>query len=193
MIELVLNKFKELINRLDKYGHGAVKFLNKGLEPDEIESIINKNEIKLPDILVQHFIACNGLQKCDLTIGEALLFNTGIPFGLEEAIRQFNYSKMEDYYPESLFPIFHDGGGEELLFQLGPEEDFGFIYYMSSSNVYFDTLITYCDSYELLLESVIECYERGAYKIENEILIIDYKLRSKIFEELNPKSEYWKI
>ena len=47
------------------------------------------------------------------------------------------------------------------------------------------------DSIESMIDTLIECYQNGAYKVANGKLEIDFDLESKTAQKFNPLSEFW--
>lgn len=103
-----------------------------------------------------------------------------------------------------MFPLFGSGGGDFFIIDLRDNSSTnGMIYFYSPSDPSFDRFVTYCDSLELLLKCVLQCftenvYGYAAYKdvLDKNIIyfdVYDNDAECMIFKRNNPKSSYWDI
>lgn len=123
------------------------------------------------------------------------LFTLGAFPPFEWSLDDYKEFSSVGYWDKTKFPLFGSGGGDYFLINCDEmSSTYSRIYFYSPTNVNFDGMITYFDSLESLILSVIESYQSEAYYLdESKSLGTNTKLERKIVKKYNPNSEYWKL
>jgi hypothetical protein len=153
-------------------------------------------DFDVPDDAVTLYEWKNGTNEDSKDADE--LFIDGYFLNIDSSIEMCKIELKVEWNNE-FFPLFNGYG--DVLTLIGVKKDsinFNKIFFYDPTSggtnaVYGKCLIEYCDSLESLIDSVIECYERGVYKIDSESreMIIDWDLYREIFNKNNPNAEYW--
>lgn len=108
-----------------------------------------------------------------------------------EAIKQVRSTDRP--YDSRLVEIISDNGEESLLFNTNPGPHYGKFYMYSVHRLYIDYPISYFDSLEAMLKTVIESYKKKAYLYDtqkNRLKILNDKFVS-IAKKNNKNSAFW--
>lgn len=201
-----MQKLKHFLHDLDEVLYKKripiIKFFNNGVDRNNLVELFNKFAIPFDPIeeLFLFFEWHNGINMALLDTEpdvDITLFTLGIPCSIEESFRAYLYYSVENsFWTTNLFPLFESSGGDYFLIDFNKNsKGFKKIFFFSPSNPYFQGTISIYDSLLLLIESIIECYEKNIYKLDEamEELIIQPKLETEVFRKNNPLSEYWKV
>jgi cell wall assembly regulator SMI1 len=183
--------YDKLYNFLKQINHPVLSSLKKGLTEDKIRELEIKYKINLPTSLKDLYSTYNGVNTEGKTIGELSIFPNGIFLSLEESFSAFNVNTEHNYWEKSYFPICANGDGDFILVQLAPEEDFDRIYWYSPSNTDFDCITSIYDNEFSMINTVIKCYEKGAYFIKSDLVEVNFEFEFRISRPLNLLSGYW--
>lgn len=94
---------------------------------------------------------------------------------------------------KNFFPFASSGHGEHLSVRIEKNINTSSMVYLSQLyDASLDVDTTIYDSLDILIISIIECFNNEAYKIINDSLSIDVELEWKLCSKLNPKSDFWK-
>ena len=153
-------------------------------------------DIEVPNDVITLYEWKNGTNEDSKDADE--LFIDGYFLNIDSSIEMCKIEPKEEWNSE-FFPLFMGYGGVVTL--IGVKKDsinFNKIFFYDptsgATNVtHGKCLIEYSDSLENLIDSVIECYERGVYKIDSESseMITDFDLCREIYIKNNPNAEYW--
>jgi hypothetical protein len=136
------------------------------------------------------------------SLGELQMFSLNVFFPLDRLIDFYlnELGSIQDYPLETshLFPIFQSGIGEQTFMDIAlTSKTFGKIYYYSRWEIELvETIVSYADSLESLLASVIECYEKDIYYLRKGTSVLERlndQLECAVFLKHNPNSDYWKV
>ncbi|MBG9377712.1 hypothetical protein I5907_15830 [Panacibacter sp. DH6] len=97
-------------------------------------------------------------------------------------------------YDPLLIEIITDNGEESILFNNKPGTHYGKLYMYSVPQLYIEQPISYFDSLEAMVKTIIEGYKEKAFKrkTQKKRLHIDYDKFAAIAKKINKKSAYWK-
>lgn len=194
-----MGNFKELLIDFEKQLREAnapiLEKLKDELTPDRAKELLSHTGINNKS-LFDLYSWKNGIKNMEeYSIGELELFPMGIMLSLEDAILHYEiYTKKERIWKESLFPLFTRGGDYLILDINADSKTAGMILLYSPELLLSDKPETMYDSLEDLFKTILDCFKKGAYRINQDDGTIDvnYDLEQKISTERNPKSEYWK-
>lgn len=170
------------------------------LEPERLEDLIDLlNQYKIPLLqeLLDLFMWKNGIDSALLFSEEGYKFELtsfGNFFELRGLLsHHFLEIKTKNIpYDNKYFAIFFTASGDRILVDIDSKSNTYsrlFIYAPSVTLSYEPMQIF--DSLELMLDTIIECYEKGAYSVLDGILNVDYDLESSIAKRININSEFW--
>lgn len=170
--------------------------LNPALNNDEIDSFMRKIGIE-DDIISAFYRWKNGVSY---NINEPTLLYEFCSFGVMlplEFISQICIPEDEYYeWEPHFFPIIGNYQGDYLLYNSDKNSStYGMLHLYSAALLLVDEKITYYDSIETMVQSIIDCFESGAYRYNAtnlEGLTIDDEKAIEINKKNNPLSEYWK-
>ncbi|WP_291913296.1 SMI1/KNR4 family protein [Chitinophaga sp. CB10] len=185
----------QITSYLLKYDAYVLEILQPGISEAEIKTQIDKIGINLPLSVYDLYKWRNGIRDIyENNFSRQIFFDFGIFFSLESAIDLYKSDSIENkYWSRSYFPVFTNGGGDFLLLNIDElSGEWGMIYLFSPAiNLSIDPVSIY-DSIEAMVDSILLCYNKGAYFFENRELLIDTNLEFEICEQRNPRSLYWK-
>lgn len=175
----------------------AINLLQPGSLKNKVLEDLKNIEIENPE-LVDFYCWRNGVSDFDMqnkNISELELFPFGIMLSLESAINIYLlYTTKLKAWSKSLFPIFANGGGDFLLLDIdNNSKQFSQIHIYCPSILLSTQTETIYDSIETLFKTVIACYYKGVYKMDNDDISIDvdYYQEKELSKSLNPNSDYW--
>jgi len=181
-------------NALAKAQSPILYKLNAGLDFIVINESLKRMHIE-NEALITFYGWKNGVSKIGRgIIGEIEIFPDGSMLSLEEAENVYNiYTQEESSWGKNLFPIFTNGGGDYLLYDIDDKsQTFEMIFLYAPSLLLDEKPQTIYDSLESLVETQIQCLKSNAYNFDSKgIDEIDYDLLSDISAKNNPKSKYW--
>lgn len=173
--------------------------VNKLIKPENSKNIIELLEnYKLG--IVQDFI---DLYSWKNGIDSALIFDEA---GYENELTSygsfFELSSLLSYYELELitgvlynkkyFAFFYSIAGDRILIDLEKKsKTFGKIFIYAPSITLSSEPIKIFDSLELMIDTIIQCYEKKAYTIIDGELNINFDLESEISKKMNRESEFW--
>jgi hypothetical protein len=191
-------KLTELLDKLlivlKEKGFAIVEWFDAGIERGIIRSQV---ELSFPNEVFELYEWRNGIKEDLLqnkTIGDLTFFGLGYFPNFGRSLITYNNYKNH-YWEKAFFPLFESGGGEYYLINCDKlSNDYKTIFFWSPSDEMFEDVISIFDSLNNLIESIIHCYDSGAYYLdENKSLRIDGNKEIEVCTKLNPQSEYWKL
>ncbi|OIQ97454.1 hypothetical protein GALL_204640 [mine drainage metagenome] len=110
-----------------------------------------------------------------------------------QEIKEDKESYLSDCYASSFIPIISEGE-QKILFNNKSGSHYGKLYLYSVPCLYIDYPISYYDSLETMVTTIIEAYKKNAYayNLESNWLDIDHEKFREIAKKNNKKSTYWK-
>ncbi|RFZ85639.1 hypothetical protein DYU05_08595 [Mucilaginibacter terrenus] len=185
----LIGLFYDLIKKKNKKLHSL---LGDGLAPEQVEQTFSSLSLCVPDEVKYLFTLTNGYKAHNLTIGEALLFDHGIPLSLEQAVNEWqNQFQHGDPELRMMLPIFENGGGDFLLVNCDPSSpDFKKIFIWSPPEIILEPVSIY-SSLISLFSTNIRCFMVRAYYYDSKQLIIDDAKQYMEAVRLNRKCQYW--
>lgn len=118
----------------------------------------------------------------------------GVMLPLEFISKLYGEGDYRGDWEGHYFPLIGNYAGDYLLYNSDKNSDsYGMLYLYSPSLLFIDEKISYHDSIESMIQSIIECFRRGAYNYDEKRggLDADIDLQYEIYARLNPKSSYW--
>ncbi|HVX51819.1 MAG TPA: SMI1/KNR4 family protein [Chitinophagaceae bacterium] len=193
-----MKQLKELLvefeDALIKAQCPILKKLKAGHDAVFVKELLNRWNIQNGGLTTLYSWKNGLMNMADSVIGEIELFPNGSMLPLEEAEEVYNiYTQEESYWDKNLFPIFTNGGGDYLLYDVdnkSPTYEMIFLY--APSLLLDEKPQTKYDSLESLIETQIQCLNNDSYNFDSKgIYDIDYDLLYEISAKHNPKSKYW--
>ena len=194
--------YDQLLKELEKARSPVLSYLQPGISRPIIDkSLIENNiEVSIPDEVYSLYQWRNGVTEDainSMSSGEVELFRLAIFDSLGISIQNYQGPDLQNYtWAKGLFPLFDNGLGDYYLIDTKEGSDtYKMIMYHPASNPYIQGIASVFDSLDTCLATVAECYRRKAYYYlpDSPYLEIDPKLEKNLWEEMNPKSEYYKI
>ncbi|MFL9483976.1 hypothetical protein ACI6Q2_14450 [Chitinophagaceae bacterium LWZ2-11] len=181
-----MEDFKHLLNELDevlqKYNPDEYGKLQAPLPDDIINSKLQKAGIN-DDNVKAWFQWKNGEQEDTY----AQIMECSGVLSLDDVEKYSNGNRFNPL----LKPLFSEG---DFMFlfntNLGPH--YGKLYFYSVACLYIDYPISYYDSMEDMVKTIIEAYRVGAYKYENDWLDVEESQFNNIAKSYNKNSVYWR-
>jgi hypothetical protein len=125
-----------------------------------------------------------------VNIGKYQFCNFGYFLPYDEAVK-YQESFIEEKYfnNKNYFPFMASLGGDFLLIDKTKKKSKVFLY--SPNLLVNEPIVTY-DSIENFIETIYECFNKGAYKYDKETYLeIDDELERKLTLKLNRNSKFW--
>lgn len=200
-----MKSFKDQLNMLlqilKKNNSPVVELLQDPISRSEIDLLIEKLNIDLPDEVYELFGWRNGvLTPEEYFLGQTWIFPLGGFFPIQNSIGQYNYyTENDEYWKKSMFLLFESGGGEMYLIECNKSSpQFGMIFKHSDGAIDYEVIISAYDSLRNLITTIVECYKEGAFVCNPKtgVRIPDMKanrLHISICKKNNPKSDLWKL
>ncbi|MBN9385090.1 MAG: hypothetical protein J0H74_30320 [Chitinophagaceae bacterium] len=190
------NLLKEFSLVLQSQDAPILKRLNDGIPPEQVKTTFEHRWF--PEEVFQLYNWHDGTDlEEDAVIGELWMFKAGAFMSSSRAMQCYKRRAGEDdYWDAYKFPLFESRGGEYYLIDNKKNSTTaGMIFWHSIGAVDFDTIISKYDSLGTLFETILRCFQQGAYSYNKttRILEFDFDLERRITRELNPGSAYWKI
>jgi hypothetical protein len=190
------DKLLELEEVIKGYKPLLMNAVNEGLSNLVIKEKLKGITSNLSNDIITLYEWKNGINGDAVEADE--LFVDCFFLTIDSALDYCEWESME-IWKGRFFPLFMGYGG--VLTLIGLEEsksDFNKIFFYDPTSggtnaTHGKQLISYCDSLLSLIVSVIQCYQEGVYKYNNEIeeFVIDWDLLHDIHKRNNPNSEYW--
>ncbi len=186
---IFMQTFKALISELDSVlkTYNPVEY--KKLQPPLPDDCVNKylNEINITDQCFKALFQWkNGEEDssyCQMTSDGGL-----------QSLETIMQSKMFDKpYADSFIEVLSDNGEQSVLFNNRPGKHYGQLYFYSIG-LYMKYPISYYDSLETMIQTIIKAYTTGAYEYNNEkqFLNVNFDSFSLIAKQFNKSSIFWK-
>ena len=185
-----MQTFKSLLEELDatlkKYNMQEYEKLQSPLPTKEIDEYLK--EIGINDEKVKALFQWKNGEKED---SYCQMMEYGGLQSLELIKERVMTNKT---YDPSLIEIISDNGEESILFNNKIGSHYGKLYMYSVGQLYIGHPISYFDSLETMVKTIIEAYKTEAFKYdaENEWLNISFEKFASIAQKINKKSVYWK-
>jgi len=167
------------------------EFLNKGIDEEEKNKLIRLfNENKVPNDIFEIYNWHNGTAtNFELPMENFYLFPTYYLLSINEIdeILQINFFNFNE---QKLLPILSSGHGEYLAISLKLPHQIFLIQFALPD---LDTCTSIYDNINVMLETIILCYERKYFYIEQDSLLdMDFDKSWALSKKMNPNSDYWK-
>ncbi len=194
----------QLSKELERIKSPLIDFFQPGIARRDIDEKLKKEGVALqmPAEVFDLYKWRNGLKEEILdskAIGEISLFSLGIFSSLAAAIKSYqHYAIQNKYWDEGMFPLWESGGGDFYLIDCNKKSKTyrRIMFFSHIDPIVSDGVKSKFDSIETLIQSILECYQRGIYRYDypdRSFLEVDDKLQLIVFIGNNQKSEYWKI
>ena len=199
--EELSNSLDRLLEVLVEKESPLVARLKKGIDKDYINSIIEPHEIIFPEELFTYYGWRNGFTIGPdefISMASVTLFTLGNPIPVETSLEEyFEYSFVNGFWEKKYFPLFESGIGDYYLMDLDPDSsNYKMIMFYSPATPYFQGVISFSDSLQKLIETIVECYERNIYFFEefegDKVFVTIPGTSFELWKKNNPKSEYWR-
>jgi len=191
----ILNEFYATLRSVHS---PIVKYLNAGLNRNEIEAKIKLLNLSFPEEAYTFYKYKNGinLEMAQKEFIEIWIVPLGTIISLENAINRYsNLAGKIQGWKKSMFPIFESTGGDFYLLDCEKDSpNYGFVYYYLPTNVDFEFSISAFDSLGCFLETITACWKKGIFFYNSEgFFEYDFKNYIGVASLKNKNSEYWKI
>jgi len=189
----LLKNLNALLNSI----HAPIlKRLNKGITTEDASRVFG--DLQFPEEVFQLYNWHNGMALEEKgKIGEFWLFSLGAILPAEMAMKIYKMKVGNDkYWDIDKFPLFESRGGEYFLIDIDKNrETYGMIFLYSVGAVDFEVIISMYDSLESLFETIIRCFQQGAYFYNHITKTLGFNpdLERAIVRKYNPRADYWKI
>jgi len=190
---------KNILNEFDStmkaYCFPMYERLIQPLEPGEIINIFNTLGLSDP-VLLELYKWRNGIpNQEDLPTNAFRIFPFGVFPPLNDVLQFQELGVSEECWKKSLISIVASYSGDFLLYESSRKsENYGMLFLYSPNLGYVEDVISYYDSVETMLLTIIQCFYEDALNYINieSGLNIDWDMYFEISSKLNPKSDYWK-
>jgi hypothetical protein len=198
----ILKACDQLYNELQAARSPLVSFFQPGIAKQAVDAALKKGGvgIKLPDEVYSLYEWRNGIGEEKLNsmaLGEVALFTLAVFNSLNLAIETYHSPDLRSYaWCIGLFPLFESFAGDFYFIDTNEESDtYKMIMFYSFSNPYISKATSVFDSLYSCLTTVAECYKKGAYFYIPGLSYLETNRKQEIsiWENNNPKSEYFKI
>lgn len=122
------------------------------------------------------------------------LFSFGSPIAYIETPNLYLLDRNTDrYFANKYLPIIYNNILEDpVLINLSKKsKDFGAVYYYCPSVTLSSSPVIIYDSLSSCIETIIECYQEGAYMINDKGLFENNDKEQEISIRMNKKADYW--
>lgn len=186
----VLNALEQC---LKQYVEPVYHKLEKGVSYEYITEIVNEFDL-IDDNIKNLYHWRNGIKRdTGKYVGQFDFFSFGKMLPLEEALVHYKIYMNGGSWPSNYFPLFTTNAGDYLLYDSDKKsKTYGMLFLYSPSLLITEPKTAY-DSLESFFQTVIQCYQQGAYRFNHSsnILEIDDEREWEISTKLNPNSKYW--
>lgn len=193
---MIKEKLLLLEKLLIEKGNPIVKMMEEPSDHDELIEVITNYEFSFLKDFVDFYLWKSGL-KSDFFKEEAFkyeLTSFGNYFDIESILSFFTMERISKSLPydKKYLAFFFNSCGDRVIIDLKEKsKTFGRLFIFAPSITLSSKPMQIFDSIECMVDTIVECYQKGAYKIENDKLIIDFDLESEIAQKNNPHSEFW--
>jgi len=177
-----------ILKKLERYfinQHSeAYTDLQEGMSIADINQKLKSIGLTFPPEVYELFQWKSGKNSAsDAPIRKSLLFAGGIFESLDTLIEEYKIRHGRAEWEAHYFPLFTNGGGDYLLVNCKPNDPQTGYIYSHSVPIFGDKIILLHTSLQSFLEAVEACFDAGAYRFENGLLVVDDELESPILEK----------
>lgn len=179
---------------LKKYNRTNYARLSDPLSNEEMISYIEKIQVTNDDFK-SFYTWKNGFDYMKNPSVDCQIFDFGAPLPLQEMVATIIADKAENHqWNDQFIPLITETTGQYLMFNNCPGDDYGKIHLYSPSLLYVDDPISYYDSIQTMIQTMIVCYENGIvfYNKAEDWLEINFEGYWNLGTQYNPRSDYWK-
>lgn len=176
---------------LEEKAPHILSYYNKALSLNEIDSYMNQMAISIPEYKFLYKWK-NGvsIEVQDYSTDIRIDF-TGNFLAMKDALQLYKQNQEENYWNITFVPILATHQGETLLIEANENsKNYKQLFFYAPFTSDLEP-IGYFDDIESMLKSIISLFNKGAQRYDNNVMEIDFELRTKVCKDLNPKSEYW--
>ncbi|WP_269226671.1 SMI1/KNR4 family protein [Flavobacterium eburneipallidum] len=178
-------------------GNPIVNSMEEPKDYDELFELITNYKFSFSKDFIDFYLWKGGLKSTLLFTEEAFdceLTAFGNFFEIDGLLSFFTMERISKTLPyeNKFLAFFLNSSGDRVIIDLKEKsKTFGKIFIFSPSITLSSKPMQIFDSVESMVDTIIECYQKEAYKISNGKLEIDYDLESEIAQAINPHSEFW--
>lgn len=184
----------ELENCLASYCKPMYDRMLNPLDNKEIDFYFNKIGLE-SQIIKSLYLWKNGIPNN----GDLFTYSYGIcSFGvfppLDYLVTVYNLAIKDGDWNKSLIPVVVSYAGDFLLFESDANKiDHGQLYLYCPTFGYVYETISYYDSVECMIRTIIKCFLSGGFVYDTESMSLkeDQDIVFAISAEMNPQSHYW--
>jgi len=182
--------YAKILFYLNKYSRPVLSLLQEGVKRIDIEEVEKSIGLKFPSDFFELYYLNNGTLVKEGDILDDLHFFPGFYFmSLEDAIHDYKILIKADQWNKNWFPIFSNGGGDYFCVDCTEGNKYPIIGFIVGYED--DEMIDYLNLY-IMFKTIAECFEKGAYFIEDDYLEIDIEKEKIISRKNNPGLDRWK-
>jgi hypothetical protein len=188
----------KIVSELQKIKSPVLAYLQPGVSKLTYEKKLNSFHLTPSDEFISLYQWHNGTAEMKTENSNLWLFPGGIFLPIDKALEIYQYHTISNNtWDKTLFPIFADGGGDFYLINMSSQSpNHGRIYYFSFNAFDFDQIISYFDSVQSTIETIIEWYQQKAFILNyfgDPVVTFDSEKQLHIALKNNPNSDYWKM
>jgi hypothetical protein len=192
-MEKLRDQLLELSDCLINYSKAIYDKLQTGLSAKEVsQRLESENMFSLS--ISELFMWKNGIRNAaQEPVGKYDICTQGRLISLDEAIEHFYIYTKNGLWRKDLFPIISNYGGDFVLVDVNETSPTFNTLLLYSPSLQLNTPQTIYDSLGSFVQTIIECFESGIYRYNEEegFLEVDYDAEARVSLKKNPNSEWW--
>lgn len=193
MIKSKLIVIEQYLNKIEA---PVIKYLNHGAKYIEITSFFKRTfpEFSTSETIIDIYLWHNGTNIIDTIAAENFYFFPAFYFNSLVDIQKIFSLKLYEFEQKQMLPICSSGHGEFLVIDLesfNRDPDNTPIYEVQSWDPKSETFTTRYDNFNIMLDTILKCYELKVFYVSEGLLEMDFDAAWKISKETNPLSKYW--
>lgn len=193
---MIKEKLLLLEKLLIERGNPVIKEMEESRDYEELVEMISNYKFSFLKDFVDFYLWKRG-HKSSFFKEESFeyeLTSFGNFFDIEPLLSLFMMERISKTLPydNKYLAFFFNSCGDRVVIDLKEKsKTFGKLFVFAPSITLSSKPMQIFDSIECMVDTLIECYQKGAYKIDNGKLVIDFDLESEIAQKNNPDSKFW--
>lgn len=187
----ILEQFEDT---LLAYKHPFLHYSEPSLPKDELIHLFDTNKLSLNKALIDLYLWRGGLNGASIYNENYIeLCSYGCYIDCRSACSLYTLDRFSENELNGKLPIIQSDSGDFIAIDLKKKgTTTGQLFVSSPSITLSSEFVSIYDSIHNFLNTIIECYRLGAYKLSNNKLEVDYALEAEISRKHNPNSDFWK-
>lgn len=194
---MIIEKLLILEKLLTEKGNPIVGLMEKSKDYDELSELIINHGFSYLEDFIDFYLWKRGLGTtfyCGEQVINCELASFGNFFDIDILLSVYVLEKVTKTLPyeKKYVTFFINSDGDRVVIDLKEKsKTFGKLFIYAPSITMSTKPMQIFDSIECMVDTLIELYQKGAYKISNGLLEVDFDLESEIAQKINPHSEFW--